>query len=279
MKPGMRRQSRNHHIVPQLYLRRFASGERIVAIEIKTGRILENQNIEEVAFEKHANRPAGVLLDPGIDVEGEISVEEGRLAKTLRDFPSHFPPTDHIRDAVSDFILLQIVRDPRKRTQYENTAEEPGSIKDHQLAALLELTTDPESPLILEPAERQQLREAISERCWHLYEALPRGMAEFITSDSPVYLVDWKQHGVMQHADVHQLFLPLDRHHLLILERGSPGDDRKFPASDSQVLELNRMTAHAARRFAYAHPDINRCWLKSSVYPIAASIGGHVQRP
>ena len=83
----------------------------------------------------------------------------------------------------------------------------------------------------------------------------------------------------MQHADVHQLFLPLDRHHLLILERGSPGDDRKFPASDSQVLELNRMTAHAARRFAYAHPAINRGWLKSSVYPVAAVTGGHVQRP
>ena len=267
MKPGMQQQSRDHHIVPQLYLRRFASGERIVAIEIKTGRILENQNIKEVAFEKHANRPAGVLLDPGIDVEGEISVVEGRLAKTLRDFPSQFPPTDDTRNAVSDLILLQIVRDPRKRRQYEDRAADPSSLKDHQLAALLELSTDPAGPLILDPSERLEVRRAVSERRWLLYEAPTGGTAEFITSDSPVHLAGGvpDERGPIRHADVHQLFLPLDRRHMLIMEQGSSASDRRIRASVSQIQQLNQKTLQSARRFAYAHPGINRGWLESSV--------------
>ena len=266
-------QSRDHHIVPQFYLRRFAAEGRIVAIEIKTGRMLENQNIEEVAFEKHGNRPAGVLIDQRMDVESEIAIAESRFARALREFPHPFPSSREIRETVSDFILFQIVRDPRKREQYEGR-----SLKDHQLLALGLLMNDPNNPEqrrlldesgLLEP--REEVRADVSERSWHLYETRAGGTAEFITSDSPVYLADWEQHGLRQHADVHQMFLPLDRYHLLMLERGSPEDDRVVEASVSQVLELNRRTAHAARRFAYAHPAINRRWLRSSVQPAATA--------
>lgn len=280
------KQSRKHHFVPQFYLRRFAHEGRLTAVEIKSGRILEGQGTGAVAFETDANRPDGVLLDRGFDVEGELASLESRLANALRDFPNRFPPAGDTRDAISDFILLQIVRDPRKLRQHEDLEEEVGSLKNLQLMALGVLMNNPDDPVRRRGLQesgllefREEVRADVSERCWHLYEAPAGGMAEFITSDSPVYLVDGKQRGLVQHADVHQMFLPLDRHHLLILERGSPEDDRKFAASDQQVLELNRMTAHAARRFAYAHPAINRGWLKSSVYPVAAVTGGHVQRP
>ena len=114
---------------------------------------------------------------------------------------------------------------------------------------------------------REDVRADIDERCWLLYEAPAGGTAEFITSDSPVHLAGGvpDERGLIRHADVHQLFLPLDHRHMLIMEQGSPADDRRVEASVSQVLELNRKIVLSARRFAYAHPEANRHWLRSSV--------------
>ena len=114
---------------------------------------------------------------------------------------------------------------------------------------------------------REEARAAISERRWLLYEAQTGGTAEFITSDSPVHLAGGvpDQRGLIDNADVYQLFLPLDRRHLLIMEQGSPDDDRAVKATVRQVLELNQKTVQSAVRFVYAHPCANRRWLVSSV--------------
>ena len=97
----MTQQPRRHHIVPQLYLRRFARKERLVAIEVATRRILENQHIRNVAFESDAYRPDGLLVDCGINVEGEIAELESRLAVALREFPNEFPPSRELRMALT----------------------------------------------------------------------------------------------------------------------------------------------------------------------------------
>ena len=65
----MTQQSRRNHIVPQFYLRRFAEAERLTAIEIATGRILEQQHVRNVAVETDAYRSDGLVVEPGIDVE------------------------------------------------------------------------------------------------------------------------------------------------------------------------------------------------------------------
>ena len=266
--------AKRHHIVPKLYLRRFADEERITAIEIETGLILENQDITNVAFEKHANRPEGVLVDRGVDAECQISAVESGFAEALRDFPDKFPPSSELRKTVSDFVLFQIVRDPKKLAQYDDGEEEGTSLKDHRLVALGLLLNDPNDPArrrVLEDSGLLEFREDvqadINERCWLLYEAPAGGTAEFITSDSPVHLAGGvpDEGGLIRHADVHQLLLPLDRRHLLIMEQGSPADDRRVKAGVSQVLELNRKIVQSARRFAYAHPTVNRRWLQSSV--------------
>ena len=264
----MTQQPRRHHIVPQLYLRRFARKERLVAIEVATRRILENQHIRNVAFESDAYRPDGLLVDCGINVEGEIAELESRLAVALREFPNEFPPSRELRMAVSDIVLFQLVRSPRKRTQY-------GSDRWGQwLLSLGLLLNDPEDPARrsgLRDSDwldvRENARSAISERRWLLYEAPADGTAEFVSCDSPVYLAGGRpdQRGLIRHSDVHQFFLPLDRYHMLIMEQGSPDEDRRVTATVDEVVELNLMTARAAVRFAYAHPGVNRRWLMSSV--------------
>ena len=270
----MTQQSRRSHIVPQFYLRRFAEAERLTAIEIATGRILEQQHVRNVAVETDAYRSDGLVVEPGIDVEQEIAALENRFATALRDFIGQFPPSRELRNAVSDFVLFQLTRDPAKRMQYGDDRQ------GDWLLALGVLMNDPDDPArrgVLEENGllefREDARAAINERCWLLYEVPARGTAEFITSDSPVHLAGGvpDQRGLIDNADVYQLFLPLDRRHLLIMEQGSPQDDRAVKATVRDVLELNRKTVQSAIRFAYAHPGVNGRWLKSSVQPLPAT--------
>ena len=123
---------------------------------------------------------------------------------------------------------------------------------------------------------REEARAAISERRWLLYEAQAGGTAEFITCDYPVHLAGGvpDHRGLIANADVYQLFLPLDRRHLLIMEQGSPQDDDTVKTSVSRVLELNRKTVRSATRFAYAHPSVNQGWLMSSVQQPAPGTTG-----
>ena len=119
-----------------------------------------------------------MLIDRGVDAEAQISAAESGFAEALRDFPDKFPPSGEVRKTVSDFVLFQIVRDPKKLAQYDDGEKEGTALKDHRLVALGLLMNDPGDPprrCMLEDSGllefREDVRADIDERCWLLYEA------------------------------------------------------------------------------------------------------------
>lgn len=274
--------ARRHHVTPQFYLRGFADEhERILQIDNKTG-MTTRKRVSRVAFRNHAYRPDTLR----VDAEKELAEQETGFARLLRSFGRHWPPGSRERRAVARLLLLQICRDPDRRLDQlramreaiPDAWDEGESDQDVFLLSFGILLLDPD-----DADQRAKLAESgwldrieelvavVSERAWTLL-TLPSGTAEFLTSDSPVVPtlsgpLPPSESGVanvtlLSHAEA--ILFPLNRRQLLVAHEGSPSQDLTRRPQVREVLRLNAIVMHCAKRFAYGHPAIHPELIKNA---------------
>ena len=276
--------ARRHHVAPQFYLRRFADeDERILQIDSKTGKTTR-RGVSRVAFRNHAYRPDNLR----VNAERELSEQESGFARLLHSFGRIWPPTSRERRGMARFLLLQIIRDPDRRLDQLRAMreaipdgwDEGESDQDVFLLSLGILLLDPDDSEQraklaesgwLDPVE--ELVAIFSERTWTLL-TLPSGTAaEFLTSDSPVVPtrsgpLPPSESGVanvtsLSYAEA--ILFPLNRRQFLVAHDGSPSRDLTRRPPEREVLRLNAIVMHWAKRFAYANPGINRELIRNAV--------------
>ncbi|MXZ47298.1 MAG: DUF4238 domain-containing protein [Chloroflexi bacterium] len=296
------RRSVRHHTVPQFYLRRFADyDERLRALNVDSGDILERQHIKNVAFENDFH----TLTKPrelAVDLESAFAQVEGVLAEGLRSIDEKFPPTQEAREAVSVFVAFQFVRSSRWRQVAQDAMSdlmtrstrfiasytlknlEPDaatSFVQEQLGddtatqdealQLLESLSDPQFAIEVDHSQHlQQMVEVLTDRkyvdlvarrSWAMCYTDARH--EFLISDHPIGLRGSPfPSGHAGLGNALELSLPLDRRRLLLMTL-DPGDEgKRREVSALDALNLNSLVRDSALRFVYGHPLVPDEWLR-----------------
>ena len=296
------RRSVRHHTVPQFYLRRFADyDERLRALNLESGEILERQHVRNVAVEKgfHTLADAG---DPTLDIEALFGQVEGELAEGLRSIDKRFPPTPEARAAISLFVAFQFVRSSRTRKVIQDTLSDvmKWSAKFEASYALNKLPPDTATAYVRErlsrdditPDEATELLETLSEANYdleidpseHLQQMLDvltdpeyaemvnrRSWAmcytdarhEFLISDHPVAVAGSPfPSGHAGLRNALELSLPVDRRRLLLMTLDPNDEGKRREVSAAEAQGLNRRARDSALRFVYGHPLVTDGWLR-----------------
>ena len=250
--------ARRHHTVPQFYLRGFADpDERVLQIDADTGRS-DRRTVAKVAVRIHAYRSDQL----NVDAETELSEQENHFAPVHSSFGQRWPPALRERRTIARSMLLQLTRDPDRKTEQVSRArdampdawDEDRTDQDVFLLANGILLMDPD-----DPDQRRQLEDhdwlddieqalaSFCDRAWTLL-TIPSGTLEFITSDSPVVPIRAGPAppsasgvpGVSAHSNAHQILFPIDRRTLLIAGTGAPQDDSRRHPPGARGLALER---------------------------------------
>jgi hypothetical protein len=129
---------KNHHYVPKMYLKNFATGEgrkaSLVAVELETGKLFKPR-LRRIASETDFNR---------IDIDGEdpyavekaLSAVEGKISPALQEVIAArgFPSNEH-RNLLLNLIAMLAVRNPRVRSTFGKFL---GDIHEKTLSLMLQ---------------------------------------------------------------------------------------------------------------------------------------------
>lgn len=274
---------RRHHVVPESYLRRFANSE---------GLILVGDELKKEAFTVNP-RNAAVMTDfylaqmgegPSDALEDWMGVIEARAASAFTRIADHGQELSHLdREALANFIALQITRGPTYRQQILKTGRlealtaasidgntpdrvreflrttegrEPGEDEVTEMAESLragELRFEaPKEVAILAALKSAAaLVQPLADRHWSMFEIGPRG---FVTSDNPAILVPPTHISVENVLFTEELLLPVDPRHAISLTKAETSQLAVLDQVDL-ITNLNNRSRAGAYRFVFAHPD------------------------
>lgn len=215
---------KNHHYVPKMYLKNFASGEgrkaSLIAFDLETGKLFKPR-LRRIACETDFNR---------IDIDGEdpyavekaLSAVEGEVSPALQEIIAarEFPSDEH-RNLLLNLMAMLAVRNPRVRSKFgkflgeihEKTLslmlqsrERWESMKQHAVkdgapdmpeidyedvkhafqSGQIEFTANKNYLVKLDLDMIEPVLQALNLRKWSFLNAL--GGNQFVTSDDPVVL-------------------------------------------------------------------------------------------
>jgi len=187
------------------------------------------------------------------------------------------------REALANFIALQITRGPVYRDQLMKTArlealtaaaidaDTPGRVRvflrmtegaepdeqeveemAHSLrSGELRFDAPKEVAILAALKSAAAMVQPLADRHWSIFEIQPRG---FVTSDNPVVLLAPAEISVESILATDELLLPAGPRHAISL---STRTTSRLAALDqtSLITTLNRRSRDGAYRFVFAHPD------------------------
>jgi hypothetical protein len=256
---------KNHHFVPQFYLRAFSNdGRRIHVYNLKHRKPIQHASLRHQCFRHHLHGKTD-------DLETALSEVENVLAPLVRAVidTSSLPPEnspDYVHLLL--FVALQMVRTTRSAEKselgidkmFKQTLRHDPDFKDVDMASFSVRSENPvvgHLTLLLEPAIK-----SILDLSMYIICAGPN--QTFITSDNPVfkynqYMQGVKGLGVTGHITRGlQIFVPLSPKHLLLLTDSSiyrinshKNSRMVFKLPDSDITKLNMMQIHSAEENLY----------------------------
>jgi hypothetical protein len=278
-----------HHLVPQMYLRRFADDEsRLTAVPRDKAGQRVTLTVRKAAAEVGFYAIPADDLEPHARQGHDPEVVEHALADIESACASHIdrildgeipPPTETARLQLSLFIALQHTRGWRFRRDLADLARLTApafirqSITADRVRATLKATGRPAAPKDVEdmlvrltgpngpkPVLRQAMyvqhavQNAIEVVAPTLFARRWR-LLEFpkpclAVSDEPVAVPVITGKGA---ANVSELWFPLDRSHAL--ELALRGSEKLVQAPLGKARKINRLTASQAERWIFHHPD------------------------
>lgn len=288
---GIAKNSKNHHWVPEFYLKNFSIpyDERFVYFYSKDGQPIRT-NVGNIAAK---NNLYTFRLEAGGSskaMEGVFSEHEGRVAPIIdRILQSETLPEDEeSRSELAVFVSMLKVRGPSFSDWLRNMevehikliqqiqAQHPESLKKNFADAGIQFTDEEEfeetRKFMLDPSnysvemkngEEHYFKQAMdlskdiynilmSEKSWHLLIA--GGKRHFITSDNPVVIQEPEDCPKHLSGGVLNgtVLLPLSPRVCLAFRR-VPLKEAQLTVGREDVMNINRSIANAARRQIYSH--------------------------
>ncbi len=289
--------SKRHHLLPQLYLRRWADADgQVRLVGTREGRSF----IANVADAIVQNNFYSVETDDGSPpdvIEKALAELEGYAATGFAALDEGmWPLDDESRTALAHFIALQITRGEVFRATMNMAADKVGKMMLHLTAAhpetlrrLMRETgdgTDPSDAEVAAQAEflargeytiresqnasaaffletAGELLESVFACSWDLLTVT--GELPLITADEPIRMwrapgeaPAWMGVGILTAEDI---TLPLDPMHCLRFSMRMGAPDRVFEIGDQEVEIINGRTAQAAYRYLV----LEKSWQPSGV--------------
>lgn len=282
--------AKRHHLVPQVYLRRFADERgRITMVDVQTsapvvttlGNVAVEGNFYTVQVE---DQPSDRLE------QRHLSRIEGLIGRALAGVDHGWPPVGLVRSGLANFCALQIVRGREFRDWQTHAFDEAHKARfrsmsrddlreqlteaqgappsEDELDGLYEFVRAEEYTVGTEQTFHllgmldvgADLVEPLSRMRWDLFEIEEGDEVEFVTCDEPV--VRWAEHDPGRTAyfkmgifKAEEITLPLDRRRMLVVRPNSQGRGRKSFVNGTKAGELNRRTVANARRYFFFHPE------------------------
>jgi hypothetical protein len=283
---------RRQHVVPRVYLRRFADdAERVVMTDKTDGRRI-GTSLEAVMVMKDFYT-VETTAGKNYAIEKQLADLEGRTAEVLRKIDQgEFPlRSSEDRALLAVYMAFQMARG----TEFQDLLE--SAAQAFTEAMTIALTSHPdamrvtmERALGLKPSDaevelqRTSLREALDQK--RITTKVPRSRAvgemiamapvianvlalrswilvrsesaRFITSDVPIGMIggtfpDGRRMPIGV-ATATEISFPLDARHCVLMDR--PGrNETVVDVGDDTILTLNARQHMMARRFTFQHPD------------------------
>ncbi len=274
---------RRHHVVPEFYLRRFANEDALLLVgdELKKEGFTVNPRNAAVMTDFYM---AQTRKGPSDALEKWMGEIEAKAASAFTRIADRGQEMSHLdREALANFIALQITRGPTYREQI---------LKIGRLEALTAASIDgntpdrvrdflrrtegraPEEREVREMAESLRVGELrfeapkevailaalrsaaamvqpLADRHWSMFEIRPHG---FVTSDNPVILLPAADISVENVLSTEELLLPVDPRHAILLSKAEASSLAMLEPVDL-ITTLNNRSRAGAYRFVFAHPE------------------------
>lgn len=290
-----------HHIVPQMYLRRFADerGQVLLVDRNDASRRhrssvvracretdyyeIPTDDLEDYAREGHDPEMVEQTLS---DIEGTADVRIDEL------LAGGCPPSTEVRFRLSLFFAIQMARGGAFRRTMDEMSEALApawlaaeiseddvrrrlrkngqDASEARVREVYETLIGPNGP---KPQWRQgnyvqeslrralQLQEHLSFRTWRL---LTFDQPCLITSDEPVAVLAGDGPMPFGPANTPALWVPLDRRHALALTLS--GTEGVVHSGETRARRINQMVADQAERWILCHPD-EQAWIPETLGP------------
>lgn len=288
--------AKRHHLLPQLYLRRWADADgQVRLVDAREGRSFI-ANVADAVVQNHFYSVETDDGSPPDIVEKALAELEGYAAKGFAALDDGMWPLDvESRTALAHFIALQIPRGEVFRATMNRTADQIGKMVLQMAAAhpatlrrLMRETGDGTEPTDEEVAAQAEflargeytiresqnasvalfletageLVEPVFACSWDLVTVTGEG--RMITADEPIRMwrapgkaPAWMGVGIFTAEDI---TLPLDPMHCLRFSMRMGAPDRVFKIGDQEVEIINGRTAQGAHRYLV----VEKTWQPSS---------------
>jgi hypothetical protein len=253
---------RDHHRLPQWYLRGFADAQRRVLLA-RRGRARELIPVKRatVVRDFYALYGDDGQLDQALELAwGPIETVGARVARSM--LAGDFPPSPDDRLEFSGFLAAQVVRGESFRLLWERMNAAHGV---HPLRNFTLQTTVRDMP---------QLANVFLRMRWRLCR-WDRPM--LLTGDQPV--VYWRRGTSPRFFEgigpmtAHEVRFALDPRHMLVLTwEGAAEDERIYEPEATIAVRLNAFTARWCEHELYCRPDLEHLLPDGPVEPLPTSV-------
>ncbi|MGO4205542.1 DUF4238 domain-containing protein [Rhodococcus sp. TAF43] len=274
LRLGAEEQGKEHHYVPQMYLKRWTVAGRVQPVLVDRRQVLPPQRPKEVA--KKTNFYSLPAADSTIDqplrwIEKHLSRIEGECAGRLDQLErggSGVMSDDDLKRDLSVFLALQVTRTVSNRERSLLLINGPVGAKrefyrrfdpgltDADFQAML-ANTDPdpktEAINLMFADVRNGLARCLYEREWAVY----RTSAPIVTCDDPVVLVAGPPHGrgVTIGAKFSAVALyPLGPEYLLVMLRPGLRHSGRYLLDQEETRSVNHEIVAAAASMVFERP-------------------------
>ncbi len=279
--------SKRHHFIPAFYLRHFANSKAQVRIyPTHCNKPFFSSSVKNAAVEAGFYTIVSDDSSKASVLETELAKIEAAAQHAIGHVLSGTPPSVEDRRDLALFMAIQYSRTPEQRSQhalmvdaiekafYENMTEEWARERLAQIgkeptpdmvALVLDISKNPQKYLfrphpndflaVMVRVAVEGLAPLLFGRHWVVGvspgPALIAGDHPLVMTRHPAGSSHYRGGGL---AAAEQLFFPIDRHHILILNRESVMAQRVVLTRE-EVGSLNRTTAEYSHRYVFQHPD------------------------
>ncbi|TWH44427.1 uncharacterized protein DUF4238 [Rhodococcus rhodochrous J38] len=271
---GKAENGKEHHYVPQMYLKRWTVGEKVQPVLVDRRKVLPPQRPKEVA--KKANfyslpAPSGTMDEPLRWVEKHLSRIEDECAHRLDQLQrlgSGEVTDDELKRDLSVFLGLQVTRTRAHRTRYLLLIKGPAAAKREFYRRMAPNMTDADFRDMLDRTHADAQAEAITlmfsdvrspvaaslhMRQWAVY----RTETPLVTCDDPVVLVAGPPAGREDTVGAPRsavVLYPLGPHQLLVMLRPGLRHHGGYVLDEEETRSINHEMVAAAESMVFERP-------------------------
>lgn len=271
---GKAENGKEHHYVPQMYLKRWTVGQKVQPVLVDRRKVLPTQRPREVA--KKTNfyslpAPGGTMDAPLRWVEKHLSRIEDECAHRLDQLQrlgSGEVTDDELKRDLSVFLGLQVTRTRAQRTRYLLLIKGPVAAKREFYRLMAPNMTDADFRAMLARTHADPQAEAIrlmfsDVRCpvaarLHMRQwAVYRTETPLVTCDDPVVLVAGPPVGREVTIGVGfsaVVLYPIGPHQLLVMLRPGLGHRGGYVLDEEETRSINHEMVAAAESMVFERP-------------------------